>query len=39
MSFREFTEEEATTLGELIGIDWAAGDVDSISSGWVHGRA
>ena len=28
MSFREFTEEEATTLGELIGIDWAAGDVD-----------
>ena len=28
MSFREFTQEEATTIGELIGIDWAAGDVD-----------
>jgi Protein of unknown function (DUF5661) len=28
MSTREFTEEEARAIGERIGIDWAAGDVD-----------
>jgi Protein of unknown function (DUF5661) len=28
MSTREFTEEEARTIGERVGIDWASGDVD-----------
>jgi len=28
MSTREFTKEEARTIGQRIGIDWAAGDVD-----------
>ena len=28
MSTREFTEEEARTIGQRIGIDWSAGDVD-----------
>jgi hypothetical protein len=28
MSRREFTEEEARVIGERIGIDWSAGDVD-----------
>jgi Protein of unknown function (DUF5661) len=28
MSTRQFTEEEARAIGEHIGIDWAAGDVD-----------
>jgi Protein of unknown function (DUF5661) len=28
MSAREFTEEEARTIGQRIGIDWAAGEVD-----------
>jgi Protein of unknown function (DUF5661) len=28
MGTREFTREEARAIGERIGIDWAAGDVD-----------
>jgi hypothetical protein len=28
MSMREFTEEEARAIGQRIGIDWSAGDVD-----------
>ena len=28
MSTREFTEEEARAIGQRIGIDWSAGDVD-----------
>jgi hypothetical protein len=28
MSTREFTEEQARAIGQRIGIDWAAGDVD-----------
>jgi hypothetical protein len=28
MSTREFTEEQARVVGQRIGIDWAAGDVD-----------
>jgi hypothetical protein len=28
MSTREFTEEEARAIGQRIGIEWAAGDVD-----------
>ena len=28
MSTREFTEEQARAIGQQIGIDWAAGDVD-----------
>ena len=28
MSTRDFTEEEARAIGEGIGIDWSAGDVD-----------
>src|SRR5205809_1166506 len=28
MSTREFTEEEALAIGQRIGIDWSAGDVD-----------
>jgi hypothetical protein len=28
MSTREFTEEEARAIGQRIGIDWWAGDVD-----------
>jgi hypothetical protein len=28
MSTREFTEEEARAIGERVGIDWSAGDVD-----------
>ena len=28
MSTREFTEEEARTIGQRIGVDWSAGDVD-----------
>ena len=28
MSMREFTEEEARGIGQRIGIDWSAGDVD-----------
>ena len=28
MSTREFTEEQARAVGQRIGIDWAAGDVD-----------
>jgi hypothetical protein len=28
MSTRDFTEEEARAIGQRIGIDWAAGDVD-----------
>ena len=28
MSTREFTEVEARAIGQRIGIDWAAGDVD-----------
>ena len=28
MSTREFTEEEARVIGQRIGIDWSAGDVD-----------
>lgn len=28
MSTREFTEEEARAIGERVGIDWAARDVD-----------
>jgi Protein of unknown function (DUF5661) len=28
MSTRQFTEEEARVIGQRIGIDWSAGDVD-----------
>lgn len=28
MSTREFTEEEARAIGQRIGIDWSAGEVD-----------
>jgi hypothetical protein len=28
MSTREFSEEEARLIGQRIGIDWSAGDVD-----------
>lgn len=28
MTTRQFTREEARAIGERIGIDWAAGDVD-----------
>ena len=28
MSTRQFTEEEARVIGQRIGVDWAAGDVD-----------
>ena len=28
MSTREFTEEEARVIGQRIGVDWSAGDVD-----------
>src|SRR5436309_15932723 len=28
MSTREFTEEQARAVGQRIGIDWSAGDVD-----------
>ena len=28
MSRRQFTQEEARKIGERIGIDWGAGDVD-----------
>jgi hypothetical protein len=28
MSTREFTEEQARAIGQRIGIEWAAGDVD-----------
>ena len=28
MSTKEFTEEEARAIGQRIGIDWSAGDVD-----------
>ena len=28
MSTREFTEEEARAIGQRIGVDWSAGDVD-----------
>jgi len=28
MSTREFTEEEALAIGQRIGIDWSADDVD-----------
>jgi hypothetical protein len=28
MSTREFSEEEARAIGQRIGINWAAGDVD-----------
>jgi hypothetical protein len=28
MSMREFTEEEARAIGQRIGIDWSAGEVD-----------
>ncbi len=28
MSTREFTEEEARLIGQRIGVDWSAGDVD-----------
>ena len=28
MSTRQFTEEQARVIGQRIGIDWAAGDVD-----------
>jgi hypothetical protein len=28
MSAREFTEEEARAIGQRIGIDWTAGEVD-----------
>jgi hypothetical protein len=28
MGTREFTREEARAIGERIGVDWAAGDVD-----------
>jgi hypothetical protein len=28
MSTREFSEEEARAIGQRIGVDWSAGDVD-----------
>jgi Protein of unknown function (DUF5661) len=28
MSTREFTKEEARVIGQRIGVDWSAGDVD-----------
>ena len=28
MSTKEFTEEEARVIGQRIGVDWSAGDVD-----------
>ena len=28
MSTKEFTEEEARAIGQRIGVDWSAGDVD-----------
>ena len=28
MSTKEFTEDEARAIGQRIGIDWSAGDVD-----------
>jgi Protein of unknown function (DUF5661) len=28
MSTRQFTEEEARVIGQRIGVDWSAGDVD-----------
>ena len=28
MSTRQFTEEEARMIGQRIGVDWSAGDVD-----------
>ena len=28
MSTKEFTEEEARIIGQRIGVDWSAGDVD-----------
>jgi len=28
MSGKQFTQEEASAIGERIGIDWSAGDVD-----------
>ena len=28
MSTREFTEEQARVIGQRIGVDWSAGDVD-----------
>jgi hypothetical protein len=28
MSTREFTTEEARVIGQRIGVDWSAGDVD-----------
>jgi hypothetical protein len=28
MSTRQFTEEEARLIGQRIGVDWSAGDVD-----------
>jgi hypothetical protein len=28
MNTRQFTEEEARVIGQRIGVDWSAGDVD-----------
>jgi Protein of unknown function (DUF5661) len=28
MNTKEFTEEEARVIGQRIGVDWSAGDVD-----------
>ena len=28
MSTKEFTDEEARVIGQRIGVDWSAGDVD-----------
>jgi hypothetical protein len=28
MNTREFTEQEARVIGQQIGVDWSAGDVD-----------